>query len=64
MTAVDLGIRPSTASAIAKYHMTEMSYSGSARHGQRNAGQMIQMARVFTLFISISLALPWKALIF
>lgn len=40
--AVDLGMRPSTASAIAKYHMTEMSRQIVSHAMDVHAGHMIQ----------------------
>ncbi len=41
--AVDLGINPSTASAIAKYHMTEISRTIVAHAMDVHAGHMVQL---------------------
>lgn len=41
--AVDMGARPSTASAIAKYHMTELSRQIVSHAMDVHAGQMIQV---------------------
>lgn len=41
--AVDLGVKPAIASAIAKYHMTELSRSIVERAMDVHAGHMIQM---------------------